>query len=351
MAVFTSRDRRFPWEIALAAWTALVFLTAAVLSFQVGLPFRHSLQNYAVKYGALGMLGVPVWYCSDAIARRAWSWTGRAALHVGMGVLVLAAANAIHLGHLRLTLGPHFWGVLSQSWSFQLLSDATVYCAMLGATVAVQANRRARAQMQREAELRILAREAELGALRAQLRPHFLLNTLNSILSLMDVSPREARAMLTHLAHVLQAAFDEMEETLVPLERELRLLDAYLAIEKIRFGERLSASVDVAEAARQAWVPPFLLQPLVENAVKHGVAPFTRPGGVWVTGRVEGSRLTLEVADSGPGMEDGDGATGRGLSLTRRILRSTYGPASDLSFDRRDARFIVRLDLPLTPTP
>ena len=137
----------------------------------------------------------------------------------------------------------------------------------------------------------LVARDAELGAIRAQFQPHFVLNALNSLLALIDKDPALARTMVVRLADVMKSVFDRMDVPAVPLERELDLVKAYLDVERIRFGARLSAAFEIDDAARGVLVPPFLLQPIVENAVKHGIAPNAAPGTVRVSARVHNGRL------------------------------------------------------------
>jgi sensor histidine kinase YesM len=146
----------------------------------------------------------------------------------------------------------------------------------------------------------------------------------------------------------------------VPLERELDLVRAYLDIERIRLGARLSISYEIDDAARGVMVPPFLLQPLVENAVKHGIAPYATPGSVRVTARVEGGRVHVTVLDSGrppaeaPEHASSAGArslaspsTGRGLQITRRRLNTVYGQSYSMTLGREGPGMAVHLDLPI----
>ncbi len=204
---------------------------------------------------------------------------------------------------------------------------------------------------QREAELELLARDAELTAIKSQLQPHFVLNSLNSILALVAHDPTRAKAMLERLASFLQSVFDRLDEPLVLLERELDTVRDYLKIEQVRFGDRLRFAIDVDGATEQVAVPPFLLQPLVENAVKHGIQPYSRQGEVRVTARRRGARVHVAVSDTGGGPKVSRGTNGRGIDLTRRRLRATYGDdGALLSMSREEGGgFAVSLDLPAEP--
>lgn len=331
-------------------WTGAVILYSIVLSQQIGLPWWISLQSSAVYIYSLALLTIPVrrWSWRDLAARR--PTPVRLAMHVVIGLLTIAAWFAVNMLYARLSVGPFFWQVVYQeSWLFQLLFAVTVYGMVLGVTLTAQSWRREQERERQAASLALLARDAELGAIRAQFQPHFVLNALNSLLALIDQDPALARTMVVRLADVMKAVFDRIDLPEVPLSRELDLVQAYLDVERIRFGARLAVTVDADAAARQVMVPPFLLQPIVENAVKHGVAPFAHAGRVTITARLHGGRLRVDVSDTGRGngspVELG---TGRGLSMTRRRLETIYGTDQQLTIDRADSGTSVRIVLPAT---
>jgi LytS/YehU family sensor histidine kinase len=226
------------------------------------------------------------------------------------------------------------------------MNACALYGGVLGGTLAVQSARRTREHERRQHAMELAAREAELRALNAQLEPHFLLNTLNSVLALVETSPREARLMIERLSELLKAAFDEMEEPDVPLGRELALLEAYLGIEQVRFADRLRVTVDVPEDLRATPVPPFLLQPIVENAIKHAVAPHAGPAFITISARRIAGRVRIDVIDSGRGFEYGSGARrGRGLELAEKRLKA-HAPSGELHVEHTGAGFGVVLTLP-----
>jgi len=247
-------------------------------------------------------------------------------------------------------LGPEFWELVYQgTWVFQLLSATVIYVAMLALTLAMLAFARDRDRVRREHELAVAARDAQLAALKAQFQPHFVLNALNSLLALIDRDPALARTMVVRLADLMKAVFEREGEALVPLERELDLVRAYLDIERIRLGSRLSVVFNVEDAARGVLVPPFLLQPVVENAIIHGVAPFARPGSVEVSAAISGSRLHVVVRDSGgaPAVPRQPG-TGRGLQIARSHLRGAYGDGGyRLTFVPGSPGTAVEIDVPV----
>lgn len=179
--------------------------------------------------------------------------------------------------------------------------------------------------------------EARLQILSLQLHPHFLFNTLNAIAVLVHRDPAAADMMLTRLADLLRATLRRPGTYEVPLREELALLGRYLDIMRIRYGERLTVSESVAPALGDYLVPAFLLQPLVENALEHGVARRMGPGTVTIGGTLDDGRLRLTVTDDGPGPaaepRPSNGDDGVGLSNTRRRLVELYGDAQRLALE------------------
>ncbi len=329
------------------AWTALVVMQATAVSAQRQVLFRYALMSSAVNYYTLALLSVAVWRVSAWLSAYARSRSTMLCAHVALAVVVIALWQGTYAAYLYTAIGPRVWDVVYRSsWPFQILNAVVLYTAVAGAMLAVQSAARERLHEQRQHALALLARDAELRALNAQLEPHFLLNTLNSVMALIDRHPPDARLMLERLAELLKAAFDETEEAVVPLGRELDLIEAYLGIEQIRFADRLRVSVDVAASLRGVPVPPFLLQPIVENAIKHGLAPFGVPGSIAIVARRIGHQVRIDVTDSGPGFDDPAAAQrGHGLWLTERRLLA-YAPAAALTFAREAAGFTVAITLP-----
>jgi two-component system sensor histidine kinase AlgZ len=203
----------------------------------------------------------------------------------------------------------------------------------------------------REAEKRVLeadlaAKEAELSALRAQIDPHFLFNSLNSINALVDRDPVGARQVCAELGDLLRTSIQAGRLTSVPFEDELSMVQRYLAIEKIRLGDRLDVDQQVDEESRRFPVPPLLLQPLIENALKHGIGSLIEGGTVHMSARVQGAHLRLIVdnpvdrdASPQPGM-------GTGLNNLRKRLLGAYGDAAVLRTGHTGDRYRVEVLLP-----
>jgi two-component system, LytTR family, sensor kinase len=219
----------------------------------------------------------------------------------------------------------------------------------VGITLASQALARQRARERREHEMEVAARDAELAVLKAQFQPHFVLNSLNSLLALIDKDPALARTMVVRLADLMKSVFERMDTERVPFERELDMIRAYLDVERIRLGSRLSVTFDIDDAARGVLVPPFLLQPLVENAVKHGIAPFPGPGRIDVRAAITEGELRVIVRDSGRSSAQPaavSSGTGRGLQITRRRLDGAYGDGYRLALAPAPDGTSVEIDIP-----
>lgn len=195
-------------------------------------------------------------------------------------------------------------------------------------------------------ETSILARDAELKALKAQVNPHFLFNSLNSISALTSVDPAKARAMCILLAEFLRMTLGLGEKASVPLSEELGMLRRYLAIERVRFGSRLRMEEDIQEESKSALVPPLLLQPLVENAVSHGIANLPAGGVVRLAARGHDGRLSIAIENSYDPESTPARSGGHGLKNVRERLAVRYGKEASLHAGAENGRFRVELSLP-----
>jgi two-component system LytT family sensor kinase len=188
---------------------------------------------------------------------------------------------------------------------------------------------------EREQELRWLASRAELKALRAQMNPHFLFNALNAIAGLIEEQPRLADETIEQLAHVLRYALRRSENEWVRLDEEIEFVAAYLRVEQARFGERLSVEFGVDRAAAGVPVPAMTIQPLVENAIKHGVSALEGMGTIGVRAVLKGELLCVEVSDNGPGFPRGFsiGEGGQGLRNIVERIAGYYGDCAQLRWE------------------
>jgi two-component system, LytTR family, sensor kinase len=184
----------------------------------------------------------------------------------------------------------------------------------------------------REAVLLQQITEAELRALRSQINPHFLFNSLNTIADLIVRDPPRAEAMTLRLAGVFRHVLANTSRPLTSVRDEMDFLRTYLSIEEARFGDRLRIVFDVQPEAAFAQIPSLILQPLVENALKHGLGPKPGPGNLWISAQVEGQQIRLRVEDDGMGLKPSQ-PRGTGLTNVAERLRTLYQDAASLSLE------------------
>jgi len=201
--------------------------------------------------------------------------------------------------------------------------------------------------LQRERELLQKTYEANLTALRSQINPHFLFNTLNTISSLIHDSPDLAEEAVEKLAFIFRYTLRHSSQNLVSMEDELSLVGTYLEIEKIRFGERLKVQIEMEPAIRELHLPAFVVQTLVENCIKHGIAKIIKKGIVSIDAYKEEEYMICEIYDNGPGIDADRINRGTGLNNILTRLEKTYGEEDLLKFENTGEGTLVRLKIPL----
>jgi two-component system LytT family sensor kinase len=249
-------------------------------------------------------------------------------------VLTAAVLTTVHLAVVWVLLGTFGFPArrlpLYSFALYQVHADLVTYVVLVGAWHARDWYARYRDRELRSAQLESRLAQARLEGLRMQLQPHFLFNTLHSISALMHRDVEAADRMLTRLSDLLRLTLESAATPEVPLSQELDFLDAYLEIQQTRFEDRLTIVRDIDPEALDALVPNLLLQPLVENAIRHGVATRAAGGRVEISARRDDGRITLSVRDDGPGLAPG-APQGVGLSNTRARLEHLYGDAQSLA--------------------
>lgn len=251
------------------------------------------------------------------------------AVHVIASLLFMLASFTIFILVTPYTVDPAmadrpFFQRLKILLAFELHLDLLRYWAVVAIEHTLSYHQQAREREVAASQLRAELAEARLEVLKRQLQPHFLFNTLNSISVLMFENVALANRMLLRLSELLRAGLTDDSPHEVSLERELAFLERYLDIERIRFGERLTIDMDVDPMTLGARVPNLLLQPLVENAIRYGVAAVDRPSTVAIHAQRSGTELRLQVRDDGPGLSRNH-KRGVGLSNTEARLRQLYG--------------------------
>jgi LytS/YehU family sensor histidine kinase len=213
--------------------------------------------------------------------------------------------------------------------------------------------RRYQTEMLSRSRLQSQLSQAQLQALKMQLHPHFLFNTLHSISALLNQDREAARSMIARLGDFLRLTLENSGTQEVSLEKEMDFLKCYLEIERIRFQDRLTTLLDVEPSALDVQVPNLILQPIVENAIRHGIAPRSTPGQIEIQAKHLDNMLRIRVRDNGPGLspnQNGHRKNGKGLGLanTRARLEQLYGDAHHFELvNAPDGGLIVTLDIPL----
>jgi two-component system, LytTR family, sensor kinase len=334
----------------LMAWAGATLLYSVLLMEQRQIEFSLALTLAAVRFSLLALLGIPTWRYCRRLLDNPPSRLRLIAAHVLMGSAVLGVWMAGYLPLSALLYGQTLAERVESIAPLQYLEFVLTYTLMASGIVTVLLSQRLEAQRRREAELLALTHEAELRALKAQIRPHFLFNVLNSIYSLIGSRPEQAREMVDLVADLMRRTLDASEEQFVEVGWEMQVVDRYLRIEKVRLGARVEVTVRSEGVPADAMISPLLLQPLVENAVKHGVGAQPGPGRVDVEAKGGGDVLEFVIRDTGPGLRGASHASGHGLSLTRRRLEALYGSAYSLELRDGQPRGVeVRLRIPAYP--
>jgi two-component system, LytTR family, sensor kinase len=308
----------------------------------------------------LRMLGVGslVWYVSFLSAplfawtarripldRRHWLASVAASLSLIVGLTALTAWGQYAMTYRGATLLPPLGGYLR----FGLITGMLPFLAVDALAHAAVAMSRAHDREVEAERIRTQLAESRLTALTAQLQPHFLFNTLQGISTLIQRDPAAADAMLTNLSDLLREVLRRGQQREVELAEELAVLQPYLEISRQRFGDRLSVAVVCDDASRRALVPFFILQPLVENSLRHGIEAHAGAGSIAVDASRADGTLILTVTDDGPGGGAAATESGRGVGLTNTIarLRELYGDAQSLDVSRPAAGgYRVRVTIP-----
>jgi two-component sensor histidine kinase len=261
-------------------------------------------------------------------------------------ILTTGARIEAHVLHTGFSWPRLFEIVLANHFHEDLLTYAAIISVWYALDYYYQFLERGRQASELEAHLV----RARLQTLKMQLHPHFLFNTLNGIAALNYEDPKAANRMLARLSELLRMTLEDDGVQEVPLRKELEFNRCYLALEQIRLGERLATKLDIAPETLDAYVPNLLLQPLVENAIRHGIAPYSARGEICIHTHRDKDRLHLQVTDSGPGLtagKDAPGGAGLGLKNTRARLQQLYGETQQLELKNAEGGgWVVRIVIP-----
>jgi len=347
-----------------------VFAAATVLGFFSTLQaYRLSSINLRypmdIEVGKLVLLNLVYWYIPASLSPLIFRlghrfrldgahWIRALGVHAFAAVSYSVIHNACMIGMRLLLSGGKAptvgWTLYLQRYYLENLDFTLMtYTTVLGLSYALHYSRESQARAVKEAQLETRLVEARLRTLQAELQPHFLFNTLHAISSLVHTNPEGADRMISRLSDLLRLTFDRSGAPRISLQEELEFLQKYLEIEQTRFNDRLSVRFDIDPETLDAEVPRLILQPLVENAIKHGVSPKPGAGLVQISTKRLGEDLWIEVSDNGVGLSAGARArlrSGVGLSNTRDRLECLYGPGQRIEFSDDTRGLAVRLQFP-----
>jgi hypothetical protein len=341
-------------------WTALLAVMLAALFTVLGVLFKYrgetlpELSRWAFWFGknlvVCGTIAALTHVLFDLLgpwAKRrmpAWSRRQQTLFFAGVPMVGMLVGWPLGLALAGVDVLGWFGSPIGARIAAGSLLLSLVIMAVLHGLFALNAR-------QLEADRR--ATEAQLKLLQAQMEPHFLFNTLANVLSLMEHDALVARRTLAAFTDYLRATLGGMRRALAPLEAELALAEAYLRVVEVRMAERLRWHIDAEASARAALLPPLLLQPLVENAIEHGLAPQLAGGELAIRARCEGPALVVEVRDNGTGAQGTAPArtNGQGMALSniRQRLAAHYGGEASLELTALEPGTMARLRVPLRP--
>ena len=314
---------------ALALWqvpTWLVFAPATYVVLWMGRRFPFTARNW-LRIGPLHLLVA----------------TLIAVIHSLFGVWITRLAGPV--AWQQLPIDSLFGYIFLSHYHFAIL----IYGAILGVGFGLEYYRKFRERELLASQLQAQLAHAQLQALKMQLHPHFLFNTLNAIsVCVRKGSSEQAITMLAGLSDLLRIALENSTTQEVSLRQELDFLDRYLALQQIRFQDRLRVQMDVAPETLDAQVPNLILQPLVENAIRHGIAPHSSAGSIQIRSQLDASCLRVEILDDGPGFSTSEPPVeGVGISNTRKRLVRLYGDAGRLTLSNGNENgALVVLEIP-----
>ncbi|HEY6641620.1 sensor histidine kinase [Povalibacter sp.] len=343
--IFISRSRMLGY---LAVWIAFGLQLSGVMYFGGGAPADWSVLFAVPLAVLLGLQSLSFWYLVQATPpdstsplRMAWVW-------MVAGLMTLAIWLALAYGWAQFLLPPNEDYPDSAYAAIPVMIFAggvAIALAVLGHYL-LWAFQRSREAERQALESQVLAREAELKSLRAQLDPHFLFNSLNSVAALIGNDTAAARHMCFLMAQFFRKSLTLGREQAIPLAEEISLAETFLAIERVRFGDRLRANFDIADDVRMVAVPPLLLQPLVENAVHHGVAHLLEGGEVNVRARRRDRFIELIVENPCDPDRPPSRSTGVGLVNVRSRVETLCGHRASVDVDAGETHFRVSILLP-----
>ena len=354
--------RLAPLWIALCLWFGLVILFTFIIAIGNSEQLTVSLAH-ASSLWFLWLFFFPliIWLSLRFPLERP-KIVSQTGIHLATCLLVVMVSQAAYRTFLPMPLPPLDAARLSafpppaMSSGVRVMPDVFMYLVLMSACVAFTHFQKAQERERRAIELEASLAQAKLQALRMQINPHFLFNTLNAISTLVHTHPQTADDMITDLSELFRASLESSNEHEITLARELELLQRYLAIEQRRFGPRLKVEQSIDPEILQARVPTLILQPIVENAIRHGIEPQTDAGTIVIRAARDGDQIRLSVNDNGKKPFNAailaGNRQGIGLANTRARLQQLYGQEQVFAVGEGEpGGWKVEIKIPFNPAP
>lgn len=336
------------WFFYIVFWIALAAIQFALIIERFDFPIWLSLLDSLVFSVLFGLMGIGLWFMVQFSGRMQRNWLETIIFHVtgsafamllwlGLGTFImksLADDEEIYINFLL------------QSLTFRILAGILIYFLQLAVFYLILSFKELQERMEREASLTSMLREAEINTLKAQIKPHFLFNSLNSVSALTLKSPAKAQEMVIKLSEFMRYSLSMSEQSMSTLKAELYHASLYLDIEKVRFSDRLNVEEIIAPDCDNWPLPAMILQPLLENAVKHGVYSLSGPSAILLNIRCENEYLIVSIMNSFDPDTLPRRGTGTGLANVTKRMTAIYSRPDLITIDKKETTFEVVLKFP-----
>jgi sensor histidine kinase YesM len=346
-------ETKVRWPLLVLFWTAIALSFATNLHLTQQVPWREAVINSLADWYCFALLSIPMLALARRFQFQRTNWLSTALLHLFASIFfsgfwIMLRAGIAQIEHAIYGSASDFSGDFVRLFTKSFHLNLWIYWVILAVSHAVEYYRKLNERELKTAELEKSLTQAKLRALQSQLNPHFLFNTLHTISALMHIDVEKADRMVAKLSDLLRYALDSTDEHEVALRDEIAFLKRYLEIEQTRFGDRLTVTMDIPADTWDARVPNLILQPIVENAIRHGIEPHSKPGKIHLSARRENSQLILEVRDNGMGLNPNKKREGIGTSNTRLRLQQLYGAKQTFTLENAtEGGLLATIKLPL----
>ncbi len=335
--------------IYIVVWLIVAAANTLIIRMGNDLSLVVAITDALVSNILLGLLGILVWYPTRYIPFQKHSPIYSISAHIAVAVIVIALWIILSISILGIIFvnNAAYNEILSGSILWRTLLGAMIYIVLILVYYLVINAWSLQERAKAEERLRTLVKESELNMLKSQINPHFLFNSLNSVSSLIMSNPDEAQEMIIRLSEFIRYSLKHRENEFVSLAEEIGRMEDYLAIEKVRFGDKLIYTLDAGEECGKVMVPTMILQPLIENAIKHGVYESLNPVEIKFVCVISNDILSLKIVNDFDPIQPSRKGTGLGLQNVSERIKLVYDLKGSVNWRVEDQKFIVDLNIPI----